>query len=129
MRAETITITIAGDWQKVYGFISDLDNFPLWAKTFCRSVKKLDGTWYEIETPQGAVKIRLALRNEFGVVDHYIISPKGEEVYVPIRVIPNGTGCEVQFTLFQRPRMTDEMFVCDRALVEQDLATLKKRME
>ncbi|MFH0887246.1 MAG: SRPBCC family protein [bacterium] len=122
-------MTIAGDWQKVYGFISDLDNFPLWAKTFCRTIRKLDDTWYEIGTDQGPLRIRVTPRNEFGIIDYHIAAGQGAEVYVPPRMIANGTGCEVQFTLFQRPGMTDEMFVCDRALVEQDLATLKKQME
>lgn len=129
MKSETLNIYIDRSWQEVYEFVSDLMNFPKWAKTFCRSVKKQDNTWYEIETPQGLVRFRITPRNEFGVVDHYLISPKGAEVYVPMRVVKNGTGCEMIFTLFQQPGMTDEQFASDRALVEKDLATLKKQME
>ena len=129
MKSETLSIYIDCDWREVYEAVSDLMNFPKWAKTFCRSIKKIDGSWYEMDTPQGSTKIRIAPRNEFGVVDHYLVSPKGEEVYVPMRVVPNGEGCELLFTLFQRPGMTDEMFTSDRALVLKDLATLKKVME
>lgn len=128
MKAETINITINCDWRQVYDFVSDLNNFPKWAKTFCQSIKKIEAPWYEIDTPQGPTQIRITTRNEYGVADHYIISPKGDEVYVPMRVIPNGAGCELLFTLFQRPGMTDEMFKSDRALVLKDLETLKEVM-
>ncbi len=123
-----MTITIACDWQKVYGFISDLDNFPQWAKTFCRKIRKQDDTWYEIGTDQGPLLIRVAPRNEFGIVDYYISAGQGAEVYVPLRVVPNGAGCEVIFTLFQRENMTDKQLASDKALVEQDLQVLKEVM-
>ena len=130
LQAEVITIDIERDWQEVYEAVADLRNFPKWAKTFCRAIKKLnDGDWYEMDTPQGPTRIRIASRNDFGVVDHYLVSPKGEDVYVPMRVISNGDGCQLQFTLFRRPGMTEEMFKSDKALVEKDLGTLKEAME
>lgn len=129
MKTETLNIYIDRSWQDVYEFVSDLMNFPKWAKTFCRSVKKLDSIWFKIETPQGPTRIRISPRNEFGVVDHYLISPKGAEVYVSMRVVQNGAGSEIIFTLFQQPWMTNAQLASDRALVAQDLVKLKKQME
>jgi hypothetical protein len=40
-------------------------------------------------------------------------------------VVPNGSGSEVLFPLFQMPDITDEMFVEDAGMVERDLQTLK----
>jgi len=37
----------------------------------------------------------------------------GVEVYVPIRVLPNGSGSTVLFTLFQLPGMSDEKYAED----------------
>ena len=46
-----------------------------------------------------------------------------------MRVVPNGEGSEVIFTLFQQPGMPDENFLSDQDLVRQDLAVLKQVME
>lgn len=73
--------------------------------------------------------MRFAERNSFGVLDHYVTVAPGAEVYVPLRVIANGTGSEVIFTLFRLPEMTEEKFAEDQKLVEQDLGTLKNLLE
>lgn len=82
-----------------------------------------------METPQGKVKARITGKNESGILDHYITSPSGEEVLVPMRILPNGDGSEIIFTVFKQPWMTDESFAKDIGLVEQDLKSLKAVME
>ena len=91
-------------------------------------VKKSDGEWI-IETPQGPMGIRIAPKNDFGILDHTVIPTPGMEVFVPMRVVPNASGSEVVFTLFQQSGMSDEDFARDQGMVEQDLATLKQVME
>jgi hypothetical protein len=49
------------------------------------------------------------------------------EVYVPMRVQPNGSGSEV--ILFWLPGMTGEQFVEGVGMVERDLKTLKDVLE
>ncbi|MEX2622340.1 MAG: hypothetical protein WD651_01275 [Acidimicrobiia bacterium] len=51
------------------------------------------------------------------------------EIYVPMRVILNGEGSEVLFTLFQAPDMSDDVAAGDAKQVERDLATLKVVLE
>jgi hypothetical protein len=63
------------------------------------------------------------------VADHYVTVKPGQEVFVPIRVLRNGTGSEVVFTLFQLPGMSAEKFAEDARLVESDLRTLKAVLE
>jgi hypothetical protein len=46
-----------------------------------------------------------------------------------MRVLSNGSGSEVVFTLFQLPEMSDEQFAEDTAMVERDLKTLKNVLE
>ena len=128
MKSKTLTIFINCNPKKVYEFVSNLENLPKWAKTFCQSVEQSKGEWM-IETPQGTVKIKIAPKNEFGILDHTVIPAPGVEVFVPMRVVPNGSGSEVIFTLFQQPDMSDENFSKDQGMVEQDLATLKQVIE
>ena len=128
MKSKTLTSSINCNHKKVYEFVSNLENMSKWAKTFCRSIKESDDKWV-IETPQGPMGIRIAPKNDFGILDRTVIPAPGMEVFVQMRVVPNGSGSEVIFTLFQQPNMSDENFARDQGMVEQDLATLKSVME
>ena len=88
-----------------------------------------DGKHVFTESPLGGVTITFAPRNDFGVLDHDVTLTTGETVYNPLRVIRDGDGCEVVFTIRQRPEMTDEDFKRDADAVAKDLATLKSLVE
>lgn len=122
------SITIACPPRKVYEFVSNPKNLPQWAAGLCKSVRKSDNGWIA-ETSQGPVKIRFAEKNDFGVLDHYVTTAQGAEIYVPMRVVPNGSGSEVIFTLFKTPEMSDRQFAEDAGMVERDLRTLKSVLE
>jgi hypothetical protein len=69
------------------------------------------------------------LANEFGILDHVVTLPDGQSNLNSMRVVANGEGSEVMFTLFQLPEMSDEQFVKDAGMVEADLQMLKTVME
>ncbi len=46
-----------------------------------------------------------------------------------MRVVPNGEGAELLFTVFQRPGRSDAQFYEDASLVHRDLHTLKQILE
>ena len=121
-------VAIARDWRDVYEFAADPMNLPRWASGLGSAPRRVGGEW-EVDGPEGPVKIRFAPRNDFGVLDHHVVVTPGNEVYVPLRVIANGAGCEVVLTLFRPAGMTDEKFEADAAWVERDLAMLKRVME
>jgi hypothetical protein len=49
----------------------------------------------------------------------------GTVIYVPLRVIRNGDGAEVQLTLFRQPKMSDALFASDAEWIVHDLLALK----
>ena len=53
----------------------------------------------------------------------------GLTVHNALRVVPNGDGAEVMFTLLRQADMSDEQFAADAAWVEKDLAALKIILE
>jgi hypothetical protein len=128
MKARTLTVSINREPGAVYAFASNLEHLPKWATAFARSIKRSGGEWV-IETEQGPVKVRMAPKNDMGVLDHYVSPAPGVEVYVPMRVVANGPGSEVIFTIFQYPDMSDEQFNRDIGLVERDLNSLKRVLE
>ena len=108
--------------------MSNPENLPGWAAGLCKSVSKADAGWI-VETTQGLMNLRFVEHNDLGVLDHYVSPAPGVEVYVPMRVLPNGSGAEVLLTLFQLPGMSDEKYTEDAALVTRDLETLKDVLE
>jgi hypothetical protein len=126
LKARTLAVSIGCAPGRVYDFVSDPRNLPRWS--FFRSVTRSGDQWV-VDTPDGPVGLRFVEANELGVLDHYVKLGSGVEIDVPMRVIPNGEGSEVLFTLFQAPDMSDERFAEDAKQVEHDLATLKAVLE
>ena len=111
---------------EVYDYASDPANLPAWAPGLGSSVENIDGQWF-VETPAGRAGFAFVERNEFGVLDHEVTLPSGDVIYNPMRVVPNGDGCEVVFSLRRLPGMSDEDFERDAGLVQADLTRLKQR--
>ena len=123
-----ISVTIRCPPQAVYEFAVRPENLHKWATGLGTSGSR-DGDDWVAQMPLGTVRIRFVPRNDLGVLDHSVTLPNGDVVYSPMRVIANGTGSEVTFTLFRLPDMTDEQFKTDAATVQHDLQTLKALLE
>jgi hypothetical protein len=128
LSSRTLSVSIRCSPGKVYEFVTNPENLPTWAQGLGRSVRRQGSDWM-VDTQQGPMKIRFADQNRFGVMDHYVTTPAGVEVYVPMRVLANGSGSEVLFTLFRLPDMSDEQYAEDMQLVEHDLRALKDLLE
>lgn len=127
-KTKTLSVSVRRKPAEIYEFILDPENLPTWAPAFSQSVIKSGDEW-RVESPDGLVTIRFVERNEFGVLDHWVTMPSGQEVLNPMRVIPNGDGSEVVFTIYQMPGMSDDKFEADAKMVESDLQTLKITLE
>jgi hypothetical protein len=112
----------------VYEYASDPANLPEWASGLGSSVEHVDGQWF-MESPDGRLIVAFAERNDYGILDHDVTLPSGETVHNPMRVIADGDGCEVVFTLRRQPEMTDADFARDANLVVADLRALKRILE
>ena len=123
-----ISISIARDPREVYDFVSNPASLPRWASGLGTSIKNVDGRWIA-DAPNGPIEVRFAPRNDLGVLDHYVTLAPGVVVYVPMRVVPNGSGSELTFTLFRQPDMTDQKFKEDAEWVLRDLTKLKDILE
>jgi hypothetical protein len=128
LTSRNLSISINRNANDVYDFVSVPENFRLWASGLGSSLNKVNGEWIA-ETQQGPVRIRFSERNEFAILDHWVSTGPGLEVHIPMRVIPNGNGSELVFTLFRLPGMSDQKFAADAEWVMRDLAALKNLLE
>jgi hypothetical protein len=123
-----ISVSIDRPSREVYDFVSNPANLPRWASGIGASIEQVKGEWVA-QTSNGPVEVRFAPRNNLGVLDHYVTLPTGAVMYVPLRVIPNGSGSELTFTLFRQPDMTDQKFQEDAEWVLRDLTKLRDILE
>jgi Polyketide cyclase / dehydrase and lipid transport len=113
----------------VYTFASNPRNLSAWASGLVhREVEFVDGVWL-IDSPMGRVTVAFASLNQFGILDHEVTLPSGEVVANPMRVIPNGDGCDVVFTVRRRAGVDEAEFSADADAVAADLAALRSLMQ
>ncbi|WP_439618939.1 SRPBCC family protein [Shinella sp.] len=129
MPARIIHRTIQRDWRTVYAFAAKPENMPLWASGLASGLTRNGDDWIADGGPIGNVRVRFAPPNDFGVVDHTVTLPNGLVVENALRIVPNGDGCEVMFTLLRQPDMDDAAFESDAAHVTRDLEALAKLMK
>lgn len=122
-----LSIAIARDADEAYAFLSVPENFPKWASGL-GTLRKAGAEWVT-ETPEGPMKVRFSERNAFGVLDHWVTPASGAAIYIPLRVIRNGEGCELVLTLFRQPGMSDEKFAADAEWVMRDLRSARALLE
>jgi hypothetical protein len=128
LKTRLISIFIAREPSEVYDFVSNPANLPRWASGLGTSIKNVEGKWIA-DTPNGPIEIRFASRNDLGVLDHYVTVAPDVVIYVPMRVVPKGSGSELTLTLFRQPDMTDQKFKEDAEWVLRDLSKLKDILE
>lgn len=109
----------------VYDFASQVENLPRWAGGLASSVRRDGDRWFA-DSPMGRIRIDMAPRNDFGVLDHDVTDPAGRTFHNAMRVTPSGDGCVLSFTVLRMPEMTDADFERDCATVRDDLRAIGK---
>jgi hypothetical protein len=120
--------SIDRDPSDVYAYVSDPRTLPAWASGLSTTIERVDGEWVA-ESDLGRVTVAFAPDNPYGVLDHVVTLPDGTAVTNPLRVVPNGDGCDIVFSLFQSPDGDLDSFESDAATVVRDLARLKVLLE
>jgi len=111
-----------------YEFARTMENLPRWASGLASGISQENGVWFT-QSPMGRVKVAMAPRNEFGVLDHDVSLPNGVTVHNAFRVTPAGEGSVLSFVVLRLPEVTAEAFEKDVAHVASDLSALKKLLE
>lgn len=123
-----LAVAIARPADEVYEFVRDPARMPQWAAGLSGSMEQVEAEWWA-ESPMGRVKVEFVPTNEFGVADHTVTLPDGTAQLNPLRVLANGQGSEVVFTLFRQPGMSEQQFSQDSEMVRSDLNRLKRILE
>ncbi|SEQ76760.1 polyketide cyclase [Sphingobium sp. YR768] len=128
LAARSIDIAIRAPLTQAYGFASQPENFPRWAAGLSSSLHRQGDDWIA-ETPEGRAIVLFSPPNDVGILDHHVRLPGKPDIHIPLRMIANGEGTLVVFTLFGQPDMDDAAFDRDAELVAKDLHALKALLE
>jgi hypothetical protein len=130
MSIETRHLTVAIDRPAaaVYAYVRDPARLPAWAAGLAAGIRRERGEWVA-DSPMGRVLVRFVPVNEYGVLDHDVVLPDGTTTTNPFRVLADGAGSEVVFTVRRQPGTSDEDWAADTAAVAADLETLKRLLE
>ena len=129
LAARHLGIGIDRPVEEVYAFLADPENFPRWAEGLGHSCEPVEGMTWQAETPMGPMRVMFSEPNAHGVLDHAVIPETGAAMHNPMRVVANGSGAEVVFTLFRREGMSDDEMARDAGMIMRDLAALKALLE
>jgi len=123
-----VSVAIERSPDAVYRYASNVADWVHWAHGLGRSIRQVGREWIA-DGPLGQVKVVLSEPNDFRVLDHDVTLPSGASVHNALRVLPNGGGSEVVFSVFRQPGTTDQDFLEDTRAVERDLRALKRVLE
>ncbi|MCI0543325.1 MAG: hypothetical protein L0Z49_02625 [Actinobacteria bacterium] len=130
----TLTVTIDAPLGTVATDLADPATHPEWATEFFASPASPspDGTGVSVVVPMmgGPVTFDVKGVPELGVLDLYL-APAGAPFGppLPVRLIPNGDGVDVLWTLTRFPGMPDEVWAGGLASMERELDALRRRHE
>ena len=134
MRAETLTLPLPVAPDRVFAYLSNVDNLPAWATEFCRELTVVDGK-HVVRSPQGEVAIAYRSDAKTGVIDMLAGPPDApletldQHGIFPVRVVPMpGETSVVLFTLFQAPGLSDEQFDGQVASLRRELGNVERAL-
>ena len=127
MISRTVTAVLDAPAEEVFGFLAEVENLPVWATEFARTLRLEDGRAW-VTNGLGEFLVRYAADPASGVIDIYAGPGEDALALFPTRVVALGpSGCAYSFTMFHPPGMPDELFAAQHASLEREFANIEAR--
>lgn len=129
MNNRTKTVTLNAPREKVFDYVSNIENLPKWATGFCLELKK-EGSDYKVKTPDGEIHFRIEADRQTGVVDMFGGPVKDRAACWPARVapLPDNTSVLI-FTAVQPPDVPDEVFEMQCKSLDEEFENIRRAVE
>ena len=130
---ETLTVSIAAPPERVTADLADPIAHPEWATEFFSGpARSLGAGEAAVTVPLmgGPARLRVDADVERGIVD-LRLAPEGGPYGppLPVRVVPNGEGADVLWTLARAPGLPDEAWAAALDSMRRELECLRRRLE
>ena len=128
MEHRTVTAVLDAPRDRVFAYLSDVDNLPKWATEFARELRYEEGRakvvnglgefWFSIEADPAT-----------GVIDMYAGPSDDELALFPTRVVelPGGRSAYT-FTMFRADGMPAELFEAQHASLVREFDNIRREL-
>ncbi len=129
MNTRTVTAVFAAPPERVFDYMSDIENLPRWATEFARELKYEDGK-AKVLNGLGEFYFAIDADERTGVIDMYAGPSEDELGLFPTRVVElPGGGSAYSFTMFQAPGMPDELFQSQYESLLREFENIRRELE
>jgi hypothetical protein len=133
LHTHTLTVTIDAPLAQVAADLADPATHPEWATEFYSGpVRPAEGGEFTAPVPMmgGEVRHRIDADISRGILDLYFAPPGAPYgPPIPVRLVPNGDGTDVLWTLARFPGVSDQAWQQGLAAMARELQALKRRHE
>lgn len=110
MNSITETCVVNASKNKVFEFLSNIENLPKWSTKFVKKIILTDGK-YKAVTPIGEVFIRLDTNEKAGLIDIYAGQTEDKMTPAYLRIISlQDNSTAIMFTFFQYASTSNTMW-------------------
>ena len=127
MDARSAAITVDAPAERVFEYLSNVENLPRWATEFARELRSDDGR-YVVVNGLGEFVFTLEADEATGVIDMYAGPSEDELALFPARVVPlPGDRSAFTFTMFRGPEMPEDLFEAQHASLLRELENVREK--
>ena len=125
MRSRTVTAVFPAPKERVFEYMSDIDNLPRWATEFARELKRDNGD-YKVVNNLGEFYFEIRADERTGVIDMLAGPSKDQLALFPTRTVGlPGDQTAYMFTMFQAPGMPSELFESQYESLKREFENIK----
>jgi len=126
MNSKTTALFLPTPKERVFSYLSAIENLPMWATEFCLELKPVEGK-YKVVTPMGEIFCEIAHDERTGVIDFFTGPDEGAMGILPVRVLdlPGGSSVTL-FTMLQSPDTSKEQFDGQFKSLLRELENIKR---
>jgi hypothetical protein len=128
VNARTVTAVLPAPKERVFAYLSNIENLPRWATEFARELKVVDGR-HKVVNGLGEFFFEIRADEETGIIDMFAGATAEELAVFPSRVValPEGRSAYT-FTMFQAPGQPDEQFEGQHASLVREFENIRREL-
>ena len=132
-QTKTVTVSIDAPFEKVIADLANPATHPEWAKEFfVGNAQKKENGEVLVTVPMmgGNVRFKIDADMRHGILELYLTREGASfGTSIPVRVVKNGSGVDVLWTLTRFPGMPEVAWETGLLAMERELQALKMRHE
>jgi hypothetical protein len=125
LKSRTAATVLSAPSDRVFAYLSDIENLPLWATEFARELKVVNGR-HKVVNGLGEFFFEIRADPETGVIDMLAGPEEDQLALFPARVVPlDEDRSAFTFTMFQWPGQPDELFESQYASLLREFGNIE----